>query len=135
MATGRRPVFDFSTTSALVTGATSGMGAAIATGLAQSGAQVVIAGRDSQRAKALISSLGQDAKRVRFIPGDISDSDYCQRLVEQASAELGNLDLVVNSAGVIYHATAEHTTDEQWLHTLCYSRPVHQQNLSPVTHW
>ena len=42
---------------------------------------------------------------------------YCQRLVDETSSLIGTPDVVVNSAGVIYHATAEETTDSQWLDT------------------
>ena len=52
-----------------------------------------------------------------FIPGDITSSAFCEHLVQQTVEQLGSLDYVVNSAGVIYHATAEETTDQQWSDT------------------
>ena len=52
------------------------------------------------------------------MPGDVSDPDYCEALVKAAAKTLNGLDIVVNSAGIIHHATVEETTDAQWEATL-----------------
>ncbi len=109
-----RPVFDFSGKAVLVTGATSGIGQAIAETFATSGANVVIAGRSEERGLTLRNRLRNESNKIEFIAGDIRDVDYCETLVKVAAKRLGGLDIVVNSAGVIYHATAEDTTDKQW---------------------
>jgi len=113
----KRPAFDFTGKCALVTGATSGLGAAIAEAFANSGADVVLAGRDLQRGNALRDRLRELGRTVEFIPGDITDPGYCASLVSEAVSALGQLDVVVNSAGVAYHATVDETTDEQWRKT------------------
>ena len=113
----RRPVFDFTGKCALVTGATSGIGLASAEAFAASGAQLVLAGRDRKRGSALCERLRAHGQRVEFMPGDIADPDYCERLVKDADSALGRLDIVVNSAGVAHHATVDQTTDEQWKNT------------------
>ena len=62
--------------------------------------------------------MSNEQNTVRFIPGDVSDPDYCEALVKAAAKTLGGLDIVVNSAGIIHHATVEETTDAQWEATL-----------------
>ena len=112
-----RPRFDFSRKAVLVTGGTSGIGEAIAASFAASGANVVITGRDEERGAVLRKRLGSGRSTVEFIPGDIRDPVFCANLVNETHTLLGGLDIVVNSAGVIYHATVEQTTDEQWSNT------------------
>ena len=107
--------FDFSGKRILITGGTSGMGEASALAFANAGAKVVISGRDQSKADSIIN---KNATAISFIGGDISSRSACEYIVEQAVELLGGLDIVVNSAGVIYHATAEETTDEQWLNTM-----------------
>ena len=110
--------FNFSGRSVLVTGGTSGIGEAVATAFATAGANVVISGRNSSRGNNVVDAIAQDGQIIRFIAGDITDSEFCQSLVESAARELNGLDIVVNCAGVIYHANAEQTTDAQWHETM-----------------
>lgn len=119
----KRPKFEFSGKRVLVTGGTSGMGQAIAQEFARSGADVVITGRDKTRGTETRDTLAQFGYAAHFTAGDISDSAFCNRLVHDARSTLGGLDVVVNSAGIIHHATAEETTDDQWLDT--FSVNVH----------
>jgi len=58
------------------------------------------------------------AGTVAFVGGDIGERRKCDLIVTEAVGILGGLDILVNSAGVIHHATAEETTDEQWLETM-----------------
>ena len=94
------------------------MGEAIAAAFVEAGAKVIISGRNKDRANAIINRLNAAAGSIDFIPGDISQREQCDRIVEDSVNKLGGLDIVVNSAGVIYHATAEETTDAQWLDTM-----------------
>lgn len=110
--------FDFSGKRVLVTGGTSGMGEACARSFAAAGASVVINGRDHQRADAIIDSSKGKGGSIAFVAGDIGERANCDLIVSESVAILGGLDVVVNSAGIIYHATAEETTDEQWLQTM-----------------
>jgi len=102
----------------LVTGGTSGIGEAVATAFAKSGANVVITGRSRERGKALVQKLSRGSNKILFIEGDITDSTFCKSLVEQSAVFLEMLDVVVNCAGVIYHADIESTTDEIWHETM-----------------
>ena len=112
------PRFDFSGKRVLVTGGTSGMGEASALSFADAGARVVISGRNQDRARTIISSSKRLAGTVAFVGGDIGERRKCDLIVTEAVGILGGLDILVNSAGVIHHATAEETTDEQWLETM-----------------
>ena len=117
MSNAKRPVFDFTNKSVLVTGGTSGMGAATVEAFCRSGANVVVAGRSRARADELIERLADAPGAAHFVPGDVTDPDYCRALLDQTQTLIGAPDIVVNSAGVIYHATIDETTDQQWLDT------------------
>ena len=110
--------FNFSQKRVLVTGGTSGMGEATAIAFVEAGAQVMISGRNQDRADAIIKRLEDAPGSIDFIAGDISHSEQCKRIVEHSVKTLGGLDIVVNSAGIIHHATAEETSDAQWLDTM-----------------
>ncbi len=112
---GGRLSFDFGGRRVLVTGGTSGIGAASARAFAAAGARVVISGRNVERGASLVRDGGAV---VEFVAGDLTRREDCDRVVEAAHERLGGLDVVVNSAGVIYHATAEETSDEQWRQTM-----------------
>ena len=102
----------------LITGGTSGIGAASARAFAEAGARVVINGRNRERAEAVLHASERSRGEMAFVAGDIGDSASCDAIVAEAAALLGGLDIVVNSAGLIYHATALETSDEQWLQTM-----------------
>ncbi|MDB5046126.1 MAG: Oxidoreductase, short chain dehydrogenase/reductase family [Deinococcus sp.] len=86
---------------ALITGADSGIGRAVAIAYAREGADVVLnylpsEEADAQQVVALIEEAGQ---RAIAIPGDLKDEAFCQQLVEQAVEKLGGLDILVSNAG------------------------------------
>jgi NAD(P)-dependent dehydrogenase (short-subunit alcohol dehydrogenase family) len=110
--------YDFSGKRVLITGGTSGMGEASAVSFAAAGARVVINGRNHERARAVIGAARKSPGTIAFVDGDIGERNKCDMIVTEAVGVLGGLDIVVNSAGIIYHATAEETTDEQWLQTM-----------------
>ena len=117
MPSPNRPIFDFEGKSVLVTGGTSGMGAATVDAFRQSGASVVFGGRNQERADAIIARSSGAREAVHFVAGDVTDPEYCDGLLAKTQELVGGPDIVVNSAGVIYHATVDETTDQQWLDT------------------
>jgi NAD(P)-dependent dehydrogenase (short-subunit alcohol dehydrogenase family) len=91
---------------ALVTGATSGIGRAVALKLAEAGAEVVVVGRNAQRGADAVAAIEAAGGRGRFIAADLGDLESITRLV----AQVGDLDILVNNAG-IYPFAATHETD------------------------
>ncbi len=81
---------------ALVTGATSGIGRAIALQLARDGAEVVVHGRNAARGAETVDAITAVGGRARFVAADLSDPADLQRLVEA----VGDVDVLVNNAGV-----------------------------------
>ena len=111
--------FDFSQRRVLITGGTSGIGEGTAIAFAEAGARVVITGRNEQRGFAIVDARTEiGAGSIHFIKGDVSSGEQCAQIVAQAVQLLGGLDIVVNSAGILHHATVEETTDEQWHETM-----------------
>ena len=79
----------------LVTGATSGIGRAIALQFARMGAEVVVHGRDATRGSQVVEEIERAGGKARFVAADLSDPADLQRLVE----DVGDVDVLVNSAG------------------------------------
>lgn len=89
---------------ALVTGATAGIGRAIAVQLAALGAEVVVHGRSAERGATLVQDIENAGGKARFIAADLGDADDARRL----AAEAGAVDILINNAGVYkFAATAE----------------------------
>jgi 3-oxoacyl-[acyl-carrier protein] reductase len=105
-------MFDLSGRVALVTGATGGIGAGIATALHRQGAHVVITGRRAAELEALAAALG--GERVLVAPADLSDAAATQGLVEHVEATLGQLDVLVNNAGFTRDMLALRMGDADW---------------------
>ncbi len=90
---------DLTGKTALVTGASRGIGRALALGLAQAGADLALSARDEallQEVRAEVEALGRKAV---VLPADVTDAEACVRLGEDAVRELGRLDVLVNNAG------------------------------------
>jgi NADP-dependent 3-hydroxy acid dehydrogenase YdfG len=86
---------------ALVTGASSGIGAAAAEVLASAGATVVVAARRVDRLEALVHQIESRGGTALALPGDVTDEQTAQGLVTGTVSRFGRLDILVNSAGVI----------------------------------
>jgi NAD(P)-dependent dehydrogenase (short-subunit alcohol dehydrogenase family) len=89
---------------ALVTGATSGIGRAVAMQLARDGAEVIVHGRDAQRGAETVNEIQEAGGQARFISADLSDPVELRRLAD----EVGDVDVLVNNAGFSWFgATAD----------------------------
>ncbi|MFQ6227365.1 SDR family oxidoreductase [Nocardia sp. NPDC002869] len=84
---------------AIVTGAGRGLGAAIALGFAEAGADVVIAARTESDLTAVAEQIRRTGRRAHIVVADLADPAACAALAETASAEFGRLDIVVNNVG------------------------------------
>ena len=99
---------------ALVTGASSGIGAATAIAFAEAGWEVMAAGRDEGR----LEEVADVSDNIATWTGDLTESDDCDELIADTIDEFGSLDCLVNSAGVIVRATVADTSDEDWRYTM-----------------
>lgn len=85
---------------ALVTGATSGIGRAIAEALAAQGVHVLVAGRDGARAEQVVTAIRSARGHADFVTADLSSADAVWSLAAQAEKRLGGVDILINNAGI-----------------------------------
>ena len=104
-------MLDLTGKKALVTGATGGLGGAIARRLHAQGATVALSGTQVEALEALAKELGE---RVEVAPCNLSDRDSVEALVPAAEAKLGGLDILVNNAGVTRDNLFMRLKDEDW---------------------
>jgi 3-oxoacyl-[acyl-carrier protein] reductase len=104
-------MFDLTGRKALVTGATGGIGAAIARALHAQGATVAISGTRRPALDDLASSLGE---RVHLVEANLADKDSVEALVPAAEAALEGLDILVNNAGITRDNLFMRMKDEEW---------------------
>lgn len=97
----------------IVTAGTSGIGAACTERLLVDGWAVVIVGRSDDKARAIVAQLAHLGE-VSTIIGDVSNSAFCNEVVDETLKRHGRLDGLVNSAGIMRRGTAEATSDEDW---------------------
>ncbi len=97
---------DFRGRKVLVTGASAGIGRALAVQLGRSGAHVGLVARRRDRLEALAAELGG---RSTVLVGDVSDEDFVIAAVAEFAAEAGGIDLVINNAGISMNGLFEHT--------------------------
>lgn len=107
---------DFSNKVCLVTGATSGIGLAIATELAGRGATLALVGRRREKGLAQASALVATGVSAEFFECDLSERDSADQLAAQVLARFGCIDVLINNAGVLFNGSAIECTDEQWEH-------------------
>lgn len=98
----------------IVTGATSGMGKAIAEAFSKEGAQLILSGRNEERGQSLEKQL----PNAVFVPGDITDPTYNKQLVDTAINTYGQLDILSLNAGVLGLGNVEELPIENWHNTL-----------------
>jgi NAD(P)-dependent dehydrogenase (short-subunit alcohol dehydrogenase family) len=108
------PCFDLDGRVALVTGACGGIGAAVATTLAEAGADVALVDRASERFEEIADRIARLGRRSASIVADVSDSDDVAAAVERAEAELGPVRHAVNCAGINFGVPALEMTRAQF---------------------
>ena len=104
-------MFDLTGKTALVTGATGGIGAAIARALHKAGATVAISGTRANVLEELKAELGE---RVHVLPCNLSSAEDVEKLVPSAEVAMGSLDILVNNAGITKDGLAMRMKDEDW---------------------
>lgn len=104
-------MFDLSGRKALVTGASGGIGGAIAKALHAQGAEVALSGTREDALSALAAELGD---RAHVTPARLGDAGAAQQLVDDATAAMGQVDILVNNAGLTRDGLAMRMKDEDW---------------------
>jgi 3-oxoacyl-[acyl-carrier protein] reductase len=109
-------MYDFKGKVALVTGASRGIGRAIAVALAKGGASVALnyAGNDAAANEALALCQQAGAAKAKLYKFDIADSAACQKAVDEVVADLGGLHVLVNNAGIALDGLVMRVKDEDW---------------------
>ena len=99
---------------AIVTGASSGIGRAIALGLAGEGASVAIADIDGEKANVVAREIEENRGEALGLPVDVANTDQVNEMVEAAVKRFGRLDILVNNAGRTGWELVHEITDEVW---------------------
>ena len=104
---------------AVVTGASSGIGAAVARALNAGGARVALAARREEALLEIQSSLDSASGRKSVVaPTNVTDRDQARSLVARAEEELGPVEILVNCAGVMYYTLMKNRREEEWERTV-----------------
>jgi NAD(P)-dependent dehydrogenase (short-subunit alcohol dehydrogenase family) len=99
---------------AVVVGGTSGIGKAIALGLASAGANVVASSRSKQAVESIANCLEARGSKTLRIPSDVLDRDSLQRLHDAVLSSFGRVDILVNSAGITKRVPTLDCSEELW---------------------
>ena len=99
---------------AMITGGGSGIGRAAALMLAQEGANVVICDLDAAAGQAVVAEVEASGRAAFALPTDSSDGEQVRRLVTEAAQRFGQIDILVNSAGIALSGTIRELTEDLW---------------------
>jgi NAD(P)-dependent dehydrogenase (short-subunit alcohol dehydrogenase family) len=99
---------------AVVTGGNRGIGRGIADGFAEAGAQVVIAARDAEKSAGAVAEIEAAGGKAVAVSTDVSERDSLQALHDEVIERFGTVDVLVNNAGIGFHADALELDDSEW---------------------
>lgn len=103
---------------AIVTGASSGIGAAIARALAREGIQVVLAARRTERLEELKQWIESEGGTAHVVPTDVTKREEVRRLADRALERFGSIEILINSAGVMPLTLIKNLHVEEWERTV-----------------
>jgi 2-deoxy-D-gluconate 3-dehydrogenase len=107
-------LFDLKGRVALVTGGNGGIGLGMARGMAEAGADIAIAGRNTQKSEAAAAELARLGVRTAVLNVDVASEASCRKMVEDAAKALGRIDILVNNAGINIRKPADQMTLAEW---------------------
>lgn len=107
-------MFDLSGRRALVTGSSTGIGYALAKGLAGAGAEIILNGRSEARLADAVNRLRNEGATVHAACFDVTSADEVAKAIAEIEREIGAIDILVNNAGMQRRAPLERFTHEQW---------------------
>lgn len=111
-------LFDLSEKVAIVTGASSGLGADAALAYAESGANVVLIARRIEKLEAIKQKIEQLGQKGLVLQADVTNEADVKNSIEKVIASFGKIDILLNNAGVAYRGSVENTTTETWNHVM-----------------
>ena len=106
--------FGLSGRTAVVTGATRGLGRAFAHALAEAGANIVVVGRDADAAREVEQELAALGRQSLTVLADITARSEVERILAESVARFGPVDILINNAGTCIHRPALEVTDDDW---------------------
>jgi 2-deoxy-D-gluconate 3-dehydrogenase len=107
-------LFDLTGKVAVVTGGNGGIGLGMAEGMASCGAEIVISGRNADKAAGALEVLKGHGVKAAFIAADVTKKAECVALIAQAEAQFGRVDILVNNAGTSIRKMPQEFTEEEW---------------------
>jgi len=108
------PLFDLSGRRALVTGSSQGIGFALAKGLAEHGASVVLNGRDALKLEAAAKALREAGYEVAVNAFDVTDADAVKHGIDEIESAIGPIDILINNAGMQFRTALEDFPADRW---------------------
>lgn len=108
------PALDLTSKTAVVIGGTSGIGLALATGLAQAGANVVPTSRRVDRVEAAVAKIAKAGGKSLALASDVTDRSSLEALLSATCAEFGKVDILVNCAGLTRRAPTLEVSEDEW---------------------
>jgi 2-deoxy-D-gluconate 3-dehydrogenase len=111
-------MFDLSERTALITGGNGGIGLGMARGLAAAGARIVLLGRNVEKGEAAKRALVAEGAEAHFISADITKEEFCIAATREAADHFGNVDILINNAGIAIRKTPQDYSFEEWRQVL-----------------
>jgi len=111
-------LFDLTGKVAVVTGGNGGIGLAMAMGMAEAGASILVAGRDAEKSAAAVKRLKETGAAADQFALDVTDEAACKALMQAAADRFGRLDILVNNAGMSIRKRPETYTLAEWMQVL-----------------
>lgn len=110
--------FDLKGRVAVVTGGNGGIGLGMALGLAEAGAAIAISGRNAEKNRAAAAEVARHGVEVAVFETDVTDDAACQKLIEDAAARFGRLDILINNAGINIRKQPQDLSLAEWRQVL-----------------
>lgn len=110
--------FDLTGKVALITGAGGGIGSAIAETLAGAGAAVGVADNNAEHAQRTVSQVESDGGRALMLIVDVQDPESVAAMTDACAAQLGEIDILINCAGIAHNKPSEDLTAQEWLRVI-----------------